>query len=178
MKLVPLNCNACGAPLRVAESARFATCSHCHAQLAIHHEGGAVFTEVLARIAARTESIESEIQALRAELDLERLDKSWEKNRREILGSSGETTEPHWIVAMGCVAFCLGILLFLHGLFAPRGQIAPGLILIGMSVVFVLYGLGRVAYFEEAQRLYTSTRQRILGRGKRQPEMAREERSA
>jgi len=178
MKTVPLNCNQCGAPLVVLESARFVTCGHCHAQLAIHHEGGAVFTEVLAEIAARTENIESDIQALRTELDLERLDQSWEKSRREILGNLKDTTEPKWMVAMGCVAFCFGILLFLFGLFAPRGQVTPGLMLIGISVFFVMYGLGRVAYFEDAQRLYSATRQRILERGKRKRDVAREERIA
>ncbi len=165
MKTVPLNCNHCGAPLRVSETARFATCAHCHAQLAIHHEGAAVFTEVLGEIAERTQSIEAEVRALRVERDLERLDKEWEKERREILGGARTPPKRHDTLLLGGLVFCFGTAALIYGLARGRESVAFGLLTIGTSVLMVLFGLGNKSLYEEAEARYSARRRGIQERG-------------
>jgi LSD1 subclass zinc finger protein len=164
LKAVPLNCNHCGAPLSVPETARFVTCAHCHAQLAIHHEGASFFTEVLGEIAARTKNIEEQIEELRLEKDLERLDQKWEKEKKEILGSAQEPMDRQaiwfWtrIAVIGCVAMIF---------FVTRGR--PNLlVLLLAAVVPVLFG-GFVAMqadlYEQSEGFYQRIRRRIINRG-------------
>ena len=38
MRTIALQCNHCGAPLQVSESARFVTCTHCGTQLTIRQQ--------------------------------------------------------------------------------------------------------------------------------------------
>lgn len=47
MKVIPLNCNHCGAPLEVAAKAKFVTCGFCNTRLSIQQTGSTYSTEVL-----------------------------------------------------------------------------------------------------------------------------------
>ncbi|MBL8740166.1 MAG: hypothetical protein JNK04_03695 [Myxococcales bacterium] len=106
MELIPLNCNSCGAKLKVGEDTRFVTCKHCDAQLAVRHEDGAAFTDVL-DAARRVEESALAIEARAAELDknhdrlfvqgeIARIDREWDARRDAMLVRSkdGSTSVP------------------------------------------------------------------------------------
>jgi LSD1 subclass zinc finger protein len=162
VKTVPLNCNHCGAPLSVPETARFVTCAHCHAQLAIHYEGTTVFTEVLGEIANRTANIEAGIRGLKLQRDLERLDEDWAKQRTTMLGVSMAPSKRYDSLALGGLLFCTGISLVIYGLAREREMLVVGAIISVASVGVALFGLGSTALFEEAESEYRTQRQRLL----------------
>ncbi len=78
MKVESLACNNCGAPLEVAETTKFATCTHCGSRLSISRSGSAAYTEVLAQIGQHTEQMSDDLTAIRLHNDLERLDRDWQ----------------------------------------------------------------------------------------------------
>jgi hypothetical protein len=162
VKTVPLNCNHCGAPLSVPETARFVTCGHCHAQLAIHHEGAAVFTEVLQQIADRTANIEASVRDLRIQRDLERLDEEWGKRRREMLGDNLSPPKRYDSFLLGGVLIFAGIAFLIYGMARDREMIVVGAIISGAAVCIALFGLGNAALYEEAESAYRKRRQRLL----------------
>ncbi|MCD0461922.1 hypothetical protein [Roseiconus lacunae] len=81
MKVIPLNCNHCGAPLEVAANARFVTCGFCDARLSIQHIGNSYSTEVLEDLRATTDQIARDIKEIKSSTAIERLDKQWEHQR-------------------------------------------------------------------------------------------------
>ncbi|NUO50649.1 MAG: hypothetical protein HOV80_17480 [Polyangiaceae bacterium] len=106
MKLIALNCNNCGAKLKVGESAKFVTCKHCETQLAIHHEEGSAFTELVEatkRVEERTEELAGQVEELAGQNErlllqneLEDLDREWERERAKLMtrGSDGHLSVP------------------------------------------------------------------------------------
>ena len=150
--LLDLNCNHCGAPLSVAEAARFVTCEHCGSRLAVHRESGAAYTEVLERVTEleeATEALSGDLQQTRAELALSRLDDEW-KERRRLKGWSGpggQEMPPNIKVMRGVGIFCIlsGILLVAFCLVAGidiGGLGSVGIALIGLVVGVPLALLG------------------------------------
>ncbi|MCC9598965.1 hypothetical protein LOC67_00225 [Stieleria sp. JC731] len=81
MKVIPLNCNHCGAPLEVAAKARFVTCSFCNARLSIQQTGSSYSTEVLDDIRETTQQIARDVQQLKSNSAIEQLDHKWERQR-------------------------------------------------------------------------------------------------
>jgi len=91
MELIPLSCNNCGSKLKVGEGTKFVTCKHCDAQLAVRHEDGAAFTDVIeaaARVEASAAAIEAHVEKLGSDNErlflqgeIERLDREWEARR-------------------------------------------------------------------------------------------------
>lgn len=67
MRVISLTCDKCGAPLEVGEEVRFFTCSFCGSRLAMHHAGGAIYTEALGRIDEKTDRILTYVQQLLAD---------------------------------------------------------------------------------------------------------------
>lgn len=70
MRVISLTCDKCGAPLEVGEKVRFFTCAFCGSRLAMHHAGGAVYTEALGRIDEKTDRILTYVQQLLADKEL------------------------------------------------------------------------------------------------------------
>ncbi|MDQ3704464.1 MAG: zinc ribbon domain-containing protein [Chloroflexota bacterium] len=85
MELETLNCNHCGAPLRVPESANFVTCAHCGSQLAVKRTDTAHYTEVLTRLDARTTEMAQELQELKLQNELNAIDDAWEEERQRYM---------------------------------------------------------------------------------------------
>ncbi|HEX8600557.1 MAG TPA: hypothetical protein VF952_18840 [Chloroflexia bacterium] len=85
MELETLNCNHCGAPLQVPESAKFVTCAHCGSQLAVKRTDTAHYTEVLTRLDARTSEMARELQELKLQNELNAIDEAWEEERQRYL---------------------------------------------------------------------------------------------
>ncbi|MDQ5825684.1 MAG: zinc ribbon domain-containing protein [Chloroflexota bacterium] len=87
MELETLNCNHCGAPLRVPESANFVTCAHCGSQLAVKRTDTAHYTEVLTRLDARTTEMAQELEELKLQNELNAIDQEWEEERQRYMVS-------------------------------------------------------------------------------------------
>src|SRR5215207_11359057 len=85
MELETLNCNNCGAPLQVPESANFVTCTHCNSQLAVKRTETAHYTEVLQRLDNRTSEMAKELRQLKLQNELMAIDEAWEDEQREYL---------------------------------------------------------------------------------------------
>ena len=85
-----VQCNQCGAPLQVEDATRFVTCAHCGASLEVKRTGTSRFTSVLERLDRRTEDMAGNLEAIRLQNELERLDREWEVSRRQFA-----TTDKH-----------------------------------------------------------------------------------
>ena len=96
MTTVALNCNHCGAPLKVAEAARFVTCSHCGSSLIVKKDSGAAWTELAEQIVQSQESMSQDLEVLQLQNDLERLDREWTMSleRYRIRGKHGSSRLP------------------------------------------------------------------------------------
>ncbi|MGI9467047.1 MAG: hypothetical protein ACR2OA_08000 [Rubripirellula sp.] len=85
MQLERLVCNACGAPLEVPASAKFVTCGHCSGQLQIRRTESAVYTEILADLAEKTEELSERIDDLAANSELTAIDSNWQIERESLM---------------------------------------------------------------------------------------------
>jgi hypothetical protein len=85
MQLTPVNCNHCGASLEIPQGARFVTCRYCNSQLQIHRTDSTVTTEVLQRIDQNTATMAQDLQVIRHESEVERLDREWQLRQAELL---------------------------------------------------------------------------------------------
>ena len=96
MELSTVSCNKCGAVLQVTDSARFVTCRYCGSQLEIKRTDSAVYTEVLDHIDQRTAEMADDLDAIRRETELERLDREWALRRDSLMirGKNGSTSRP------------------------------------------------------------------------------------
>ena len=79
-----LNCANCGATLEVGPTARFVTCRHCHSSLEIKRSESAEWTELLLDVAKQTVQLHDDLDAMRAEQELDRLDRDWETVQKEM----------------------------------------------------------------------------------------------
>ncbi|MGA0868549.1 MAG: hypothetical protein ACO3UM_06430, partial [Planctomycetota bacterium] len=96
METQAISCNHCGAPLQVPSSTRFVTCGHCGSQLRIERSKDAIFTEVLEDMRATQTEMAADLETLRLQNELERIDREWdrESHRYEIVGNDGRRSTP------------------------------------------------------------------------------------
>ena len=96
MRLITLNCNECGAPLEVPGKTRFVTCGYCSSRLEIHQSGNAYYSEVIERLEQKTEHIANEVETLRIQNELERVDREWtiEREKYQVRGKHGDLHIP------------------------------------------------------------------------------------
>lgn len=79
MKILPVLCQRCGAPLDVAdESVRFVTCAHCSTPLEIVREATQSHSRILEQIQATTEDHGRRLKVIELQNELQRLDREWE----------------------------------------------------------------------------------------------------
>ncbi len=76
-----LNCNSCGAPLEVPDSANYVKCNHCGQQLVVRRSESATFTEAVDRLAETTEALSEQVEELSRHNELAELDRRWELER-------------------------------------------------------------------------------------------------
>lgn len=179
MKLIALNCNNCGAKLKVGESAKFATCKHCDTQLAIHHEDGAAFTELVEatkRVEERTQELAGQVEhlteqneRLSLQNELEDLDRDWERERAELMtkGSDGRRSVPTQRQAAVLAVFAASLVVLmlfaaftgtkLHDLFWLGGV---GMLAAGLFRAHQIHQKALV--YERALAAHEAARNRIL----------------
>jgi hypothetical protein len=164
MKLVPVRCQHCGAALEVGEGARYVTCQFCKSQLAVQRTGSAVFTELLGDIADKTERMAENLDAIRIQNEIEKLDREWQMQREGFLirSENGNTREPSAAGAVfgGAVLILFGILwvsMLSHGskAGAPSG-ILTGFSLIGYGII--LFGIFMIAKGPHTAAQFTNAR--------------------
>ena len=103
-----VTCNHCGAPLAIQPSTRFVTCTHCGSRLEIHRSGAALFTEVLESIDQRTKEIAQDVDVIRRQNEVERLDREWAMRREALMVRTKSGTETPSI-AGGIIGAVLGV---------------------------------------------------------------------
>ncbi len=96
MILVAVQCNHCGASLRISETTSFVTCAHCGSQLAVQRTETATFTEAINAIDQKTTQIAANLEVMRLQNRIEILDREWESKRAAVMigVSQGKNGEP------------------------------------------------------------------------------------
>ena len=96
MNLVAVQCNQCGASLRISETTNFVTCEHCHSQLAVQRMETATFTEAIKAIDQKTTQIAADLEIMRLQSRIEMLDREWDSKKAPLMigGSEGKNGEP------------------------------------------------------------------------------------
>lgn len=114
MKIIPVVCQRCGAPLEVAdESVRFVSCAHCSTPLEIVREA----TQSHSRISEQIEANGRSLKVIELQNDLERLDREWKSQEVMIDGvlQSYEERKDMLLLAIpvavaGLIMLALGLL--------------------------------------------------------------------
>ena len=172
MPVVSVSCNHCGAPLEVAESTRFVTCRHCGSRLKIEHGQGAAYTEVLEELQATQREMADDIETLRLQNELERVDREWSDEQR-----SFETTDKHGRrslptegnTALAVIAALFGIGFVIFWISVASSMDAPGifpvfgLVMLGALVFGVVRSFQQADRYKAAEKRYRARRRKVLG---------------
>jgi hypothetical protein len=167
-RITSVTCNHCGAPLPIRPETRFLTCTYCGARLEVHRTGGALYTQVLESIDQRTQRIEQDVEAIRRQNEVERLDREWQMRREQLMvrGEDGGASIPSAVGGLvgGLIAAAFGIF---FAVTASRDG-APAIFPI-FGVVFVLVGIGgaiasvgKAAQYRDAEQRYRRQRARLM----------------
>ena len=165
---VSVRCNHCGAPLEIAAAARFLTCTYCGSQLEVHRSGGAVYTEVLHDIHARTQRIERDVADIKRQNAVEQLDREWEIRRQSYLvrrkdGSSDVPTAAGGIVAaVIAVVAGIGWLILTSAMGAPWFFALFALLFIMVGLFGAVSTLSKASGYTSAESQYRRQREQLL----------------
>jgi len=167
-EIVSVRCNHCGAPLQIAANARFLTCTYCGSQLEVHRSGGAVYTEVLQDIDARTQRIEHDVADIKRQNAIEQLDRQWAIQRQSFLvrNKDGSTDVP--TVAGGIVGAVIAVVAGIAWIIFTASAGAPGfvplfgLVFIGGGVFSAISTLGKASGYSSAESQYQVQRAQLL----------------
>src|SRR5687767_5937367 len=108
-----VSCNHCGAPLQVPAGTRYVTCTYCGARLEVHRSGNAAYTEVLEALQQKTTQIAGDVEAIRVQNEIERLDREWMMEREGYMvrdkrgGTHVPTAASSVLVSVVMVAFAI-----------------------------------------------------------------------
>ena len=138
MSTTGLACNGCGAPLEVPANARYATCAHCGAHLAIQRNESAAWTEVAERIAGDTGRINEGVTLLTLQAELERLDREWQMEHEAPTVRRGKDGKPE--TALGALIGLI-IPLFVLYLIFGQGDTMPAIVLVVILSLAALLAL-------------------------------------
>ena len=181
MQITPVNCNHCGASLQIPAAARFVTCRYCNAQLQIHRSESTITTEVLQRIDQNTASMAQDLQAIRRESEIERLDREWQLRESQLLtrDKDGSTSKPSRTSAIivGLVVAGVGTVWTIGAIGVTRSMgPAPnaalsfvtlffpcfGLIFIIAGIAMAISAFTTAGRYDEEHRDYLVRRQKLL----------------
>jgi hypothetical protein len=166
MELLSLACGHCGAPLEVPGGTRFVTCGYCSSKLEVHQSGGAIYTEVLEAIQKRTEEIAGEVEILKMQHELERIDREWQSDREScmIRGKHGRLSEPSPVGGTIALVVVIGFGIFwtilAGGMFPPMALF--GLAFIGIGIFNLINNLKKSNEFAEKKQEYEQRRAAML----------------
>jgi hypothetical protein len=162
-----VNCNNCGAPLEVGEATKYATCGFCGSQLEIRRSGGALYSDVLQTVSHRTAAIAEDLETIRLQNELERLDREWmlERDTYTVRDGQGGSHRPG--VAGGVAVLVFGAIFGLFWIGVTMAAGVPcvalfGLVAIGVAVAAGISILSKAGACERAEAAYRSRRHSIL----------------
>jgi LSD1 subclass zinc finger protein len=168
VKTVAVSCNKCGAALDLPRGARFVTCTYCGSRLEVHRSGGAAYTEILESIDQRTEQIADNVEAIRWQNELERLDREW-MIRRDSLMVTDKHGGRHVPGGGGALigSIIAGVFGVIWTVAATSGG-APGFFTL-FGIVFVVaaigggvYSVAKAGQYQEAEAAYNRQRGELL----------------
>ena len=156
MQLLSLTCNHCGAPLEVPGEARFVTCTHCSSRLAVQRSGGAAYTEVLEVLDQRTEQIADDVEKLKLENRLERLDREWMLQRDQYMvhDNHGRRHFPSKVGSLFAMVFVIGFAIFWMAVAQHAAAILFGLVFIVVAAGLFLTRIVKANEYECRRRRY------------------------
>lgn len=166
MELLSLNCGHCGAPLEVPQGTRYVTCGYCSSKLEVHQSGGAIYTQVLEALQKRTEEIADDVEILKLQNELERIDREWQSTREScmITGKNGVKSEPSPIGGTIGAVIAIGFGIFWT---VTAGSMAPsmaifGVVFIGLAIFGLFNNLMKSNQFSEKKQEYEQRRRKVL----------------
>lgn len=168
MQLLSLTCNHCGAPLEVSENAKFVTCTHCASRLAVQRSGGAAYTEVLEALEQRTEQIADDVESLKLQSELDRLDREWmlERDRYMVQDKHGRRRFPSKTGSIIVMVLVIGFTLVWMAMASSSGPLVAlfGLLFIAGAVWVFTAQLRRAHQYERRRQQYERRREQLLRR--------------
>jgi hypothetical protein len=173
-----INCANCGAPLEASASARFVSCRHCGTSLEIKRSDSAEWTETLDKVAAETERLRQDVDAIRIEQEVERLDREWQMRQEQLRERTrrGGSYRPSYL---GATASLVGLLVFtivFLGVFFRSSATGMGLppffglffiFVIIMALVGVFRTFAKAGTYDAEERAYRQRREALLSRRER-----------
>jgi len=168
MKVLSVTCNNCGGPLEVPKKVRFVNCGYCSSRLEIRQSGGAVYSEVLEKIEQNTERIADDLEAIKAQNEIERLDREWQMgmDRYKARNQDGEYSVPNsagsvigGVIAIGFGIFWMGMA---SGIGAPGIFPLFGLVFIGVAFFGMVSGVSKSSAYQRAHDEYQSKRRKLM----------------
>lgn len=166
-----VRCNHCGAPLEVADSTRFVTCSFCDCQLEVKRTDSSIFTEEVERIARATDRMADSLEVIKLQNEIEQLDREWDGTRSGYETSRrGKGPQSRTGAAVGLLfAVFFAIVCFaMAGLAGNSG--APGifsLVPVGMgffALIAAILGMANSAKFATGRNNYQNRRDELVRR--------------
>lgn len=170
MKLLSLTCNHCGAPLEAPTKTRYLTCAYCNSRLEVKREGQAVYTEVLEAIEERTARIAEDVETIKLQNEIERLDREWTLQRERYLvkGQEGDISVPSTAgsVVGGLVGAGFGVAwtIFTASIGAPFIFPVFGILFIVLALAGTFSGTAKAEAYRLEQGSYESRRRALLAR--------------
>ncbi len=168
VELISLSCNHCGAPIDVPKVSKFVTCEHCNSRLKIQSSGSATYTEVLEvieEIKERNDEIAEDLEIIKTQNEIERLDRDWDRWREKQLSrdEDGNTHEPSTIGSIvGAAVIGVGGIMFAG--FSDGGGALISLGAIAFAIIFAIYGINHASTFNKSKRRYKRERKQLVRR--------------
>jgi len=103
--MVTVSCNSCGAPLKVGTQVRFVTCQFCNTQLEIKHSDSSIFTEQINRIADNTAQMAQDLEAIKLQNEIERVDREAAADSGQSSGRAGPSGRGGGVIGLGFAIF-------------------------------------------------------------------------
>jgi len=168
MKVLSVTCNNCGGPLEVPKKVRFVNCGYCSSRLEIRQSGGAVYSEVLEKIDQRTERIADDLEAIKTQNEIERLDREWiiHRDQYKVKNQDGSYDVPSATgsVVGGAVAIVFGIFWMVGAASTGAPGIFPlfGLVFIGIAFYGMLNNTSKASDYQQAHDEYQAKRRELM----------------
>ena len=158
MKILNVSCNNCGAPLEVPHKTRFLTCTFCESRLEVQRTDSAYYTNVLEVVQQAVHEVKDDMETIKLQNDLERIDREWNMEREKWL-----TTDKHGGRHAPSAGVAIAIMI---------GAIAGGVFIMAnapdqmrlFGIAFMGFGALGGAFMISRARQYESRKQRYLTR--------------
>lgn len=165
MQLETLSCNHCGAPFEVSRNVNYIKCNQCGAQLAIHRERSVSYTEKIGQLDQGAETISQQMAELRNQLELDAVDREWERERERYLisGRYGRSEPTATYAAMiGLTAGGCGVCFLIAAAYVlDFTYLLAGLAMVVGGIYGAASVLRRVRRFERARQAYLARRSEL-----------------